>query len=166
MNACVKVSRIVLGVVSVGCAGLGLHYNAGSMFTNLSGAFQKMIDEYKLPYFYQSFYVMSAVCIAFYLILLFCGIEFLRSRFRFVWLFVYVLVFEVVYFFMTAFYWLIPGLGRNVAAADGVANGGQMFQFLILLPLWAPFLAVWTKRQYERPPQPPDEGPVNSPPAG
>jgi glucan phosphoethanolaminetransferase (alkaline phosphatase superfamily) len=150
MNKAAKIAAIVLGVVSVICAGLGLFYNTSSVFTSFSGAFQKLVDDEKLSHFYPAFYTMSAVCVACYLLLFFCGVEFLRSRFRFVWLFVSVLAFEVIYFFSIGVCWLIPGLGHSIGAATGVANGGLMVQFLILFPLWGAVLAFWTKRRFER----------------
>jgi len=150
MNKAAKIAAAALGVVSILCAALGLFYNASSILAGFSGAFQKLVDDEKLSHFYPAFYTMSAVCVACYLILFFCGVEFLRSRFRFVWLFVALLVFEVVYFLSIGVCWLMPILGHTIGAATGVANGGLMFQFLILFPLWGAVLAFWTKRRFER----------------
>jgi hypothetical protein len=150
MNKSARNSALALGIISIICAALGILYNALSMFTNFSGAFEVVVDKYKLPYFYQSFYIMSTVCVICFLILLFCGIEFLQSRTRFVWLFVSVMAFEVIYFLSMRFFCRIPGLADSVAAATGVANGGLMFQFLILFPIWGALLAVWTKRRFEQ----------------
>jgi hypothetical protein len=117
------------------------------MTVALSGAFPPDKD---LPYFYQAFYAMSAICILCYLTLIFCGVAFLRRTVRFVWLFVSIMIFEVVYFFSLGFFlWPMPQLGLSVAGATGVANGGLMVQFLILFPLWGSILALWAKRQLQ-----------------
>lgn len=149
MNKGARIAAVVLGIVSILCATLGLFYNACSIYPILSGAFQMLIDDEKLAHFYPVFYIMSAVCVACYLILFFCGVEFLRSRFRFTWLFVAVLAFEVIYFFSIGACWLLPDLGHSIGAATGIANGGLMFQFMILFPLWGAVLALWTKRRFE-----------------
>lgn len=150
MNKTTKMVAVVLGVVSVLCAAVGLFYNASSLFISFSGGFQTLVVREKLSYFYPAFYTMSAVCVACYLILFFCGVEFLRSRFRFVWMFVSVLAIEVIYFFSIGVCWLIPSLGDGIGAATGVANGGLMFQFLILFPLWGAVLAFWARHRFER----------------
>ena len=92
---------------------------------------------------------MSAICLACYLTLLVIGIQFVRLKSSLVPLFTGVMIFEVVYFFSIALFWMIPGIGMSVAAASGVANGGMMFQFLPLFPLWGALLARWAKKGME-----------------
>jgi|GEM_PF-6643382 len=47
---------------------------------------------------------MSGLCVVCYLLLFLCGIDFIRQRIRFVWLFISVLVFELVYFLSMVFF--------------------------------------------------------------
>lgn len=130
---------IAVGSFSVLMAAVGLWYNLTTLSTN----FADLAQEQNIPYFYPAFYAMSAVCIGCYIVLLTCGIQFIRLRTGLLKLFVGTIIFEVVYFFSIGTTWLVPGIGMSIGAATGVANGWLMFQALILFPLWAPFLARW-----------------------
>ena len=150
MNKITKRSFIILGIISIITATGGIFYNANSLAASFSGRFGQLILNYKLLYFYEAFYAMSSFCIFCYLILLFCGINFLRMKFQFVWLFVSILTLEVVYFFAVAAFLNIckfDNLRLSISAAKVVANGGLMMQFLILFPLWGIGLAIWAKRK-------------------
>ena len=138
-----KVIMIGMGIVSISMAVVGLWYNLTTLFTN----FSSLVQEYDIPHFYPAFYTMSTICIGCYLVLLTCGVQFIRLRTGLVKLFVGILIFEVVYFFSIGTMWLIPKVGMSVGAATGVANGGLMFQAFILFPLWAPFLAGWAHKR-------------------
>ena len=147
MRTAPRFSLIVVGTVAILVALFGLYYNAMTVFTAFRGGFSHLIEERKLTYFYQAFYVMSATCIACYLLLLLTGIDFLRLRFRWVWPFTGVLIFEVIYFFCIGISWLAPNAGMSIATATGVANGGLMAQFIILFPLWAPLVLFWARQK-------------------
>ncbi len=134
---------IAVGVASVVMASVGLWYNLTTLFTD----FSSLMQEHDIPHFYPAFYTMSAICIGCYLVLLTCGIQFIRLRTRLLGLFIGIIIFEVVYFFSIGTMWLIPKVGMSVGAATGVANGGLMFQAFILFPLWAPFLAGWAHKR-------------------
>jgi hypothetical protein len=86
---------------------------------------------------------MSAICIACYISLFVCGVQFIRLRTRILKFFIGVIIFEVMYIPAIGLTWLIPKVGMSIGAATGVANGGMMFQAFILFPLWAPLLAGW-----------------------
>ncbi|MHC4443355.1 MAG: hypothetical protein ACYTF1_17225 [Planctomycetota bacterium] len=135
-----------IGVALIIFVGLGLWYNGTVMLT-------KFPADPSTPYFSHAFYIMLAICIACYLTLLFIGLQFIRLKSSLLRLFIGVMIFEVVYFFAVGFLWLSPGLGSSVATASGVANGGLMFQFLTLFPLWGPFLASWATRRIEAGPE-------------
>ena len=139
------VPAIIVGVLLVLTSLFGLYYNATSMWVALHGAFEPMLQQADEPYFYQAFYVMSGICVCCYVILLICGIDLIRSRLRWSRLTTLVLLFEVGYFFAIGSLWLEPTIGRSVGAATGIANGGMMAQFIILLPIWAPLLLWWAK---------------------
>ena len=138
---------VTVGVCSTALALLGLWYNLHTLLVSLSGTFSDLVERHDIPHFYTAFYTMSAICIVCYAILLFCGVQFVRSRTGVFPLFVGVLVFEVAYFFSVAMMWMVPGVGMSVGAATGVANGGLMFQAVVLFPLWAPFLAGWARKR-------------------
>lgn len=129
--------RFVGGALVV-FAGLGFWYNGSSLFASFP-------PDPSTPYFSHAFYTMSAICLACYLTLLVIGVQFIRLNSSLLRLFIGVMVFEVVYFFILASFWMTPGIGMSVAAATGVANGGLMFQFITLFPLWGSLLARWAK---------------------
>lgn len=136
---------IVVGVFLLGTATLGLIYNATTMFAALQDAFGPMLLKGDLPYFYLAFIIMSAICVCCYIAILVCGVDLVRSRLRWARLVTLIMVFEVGYFFAVGWLWLEPTIGHSIGAATGVANGGLMAQFLILLPLWAPLVLWWAK---------------------
>lgn len=140
-----NIPAIVVGVFAVITTLFGIYYNAVSILAAVRGRFEPVDD---VPYFYAAFYTMSGICVLCYVCLLVCGIDLVRSRLRWWRLVALILIFEVVYFFMVGWLWLEPTIGRSVAAATGVANGGLMAQFAILLPLWAPILLWWAKSRH------------------
>jgi|APTNR8051073442_1049403.scaffolds.fasta_scaffold01614_9 hypothetical protein len=146
MNRTAKIIFRVIGAIAILCAALGLYYSASSLATSFSGAFTAFESRHDTPYFYPAFYIMSAICIGCYALLIIFGVQFIRGRAFHVGWFTSLLTFEIVYFFSLAMLWLAPSIGMSVAAATGVANGGLMAQFLILFPLWAPPLAFWARR--------------------
>lgn len=136
-----NVPAVIVGVFAIGTALLGLSYNAMSVSSALSGVF----DSDDTPYFNEAFFLMSAICVSCQITLLVCGIDLVRSKLRWSRLVTLLLFFELGYVFAVGTLWLEPTIGRSVAAATGVANGGLMFQFFVLLPLWGPLLLWWTK---------------------
>ena len=146
MNKLPKISVICVGVVGGLTALFGLDYNFSTLATALTGRFPHLVNQ---QYFYPSFYVMSCICIACYILLLLCSLDLLRVRLRGFWLFTGVLWFEVIYFFSIAIFWGISSIGMSVAGATGVATGGLMVQFMILFPLWAPIVLWWARKKLE-----------------
>jgi len=131
-----------VGVAGIIFAALGLWYNGTTVFAEFSPGPSE-------PYFSSAFYAMSAICVVCYGILIYVGIQFARLKTSALSLFVGLMVFEVAYFFAVGAFWTAPGLGSSIAAASGVANGGLVFQLLILFPLWGPLLARWAKNRIE-----------------
>lgn len=140
-----KGMMIAVGVASILMAAIGLLYSLTTLFMD----FSDLTSDHDFPYFYPAFYTMSGICIGCYIVLLACGVQFIRLRTRLIGLFVGVIIFEVVYFISIGLMWLIPGIGMSIGAATGVANGGLMFQAFILFPLWAPLLAGWAHKRLE-----------------
>jgi hypothetical protein len=128
------------------CAGFGLLYNGASFYAVTSGALDTVQNQEPMPYVYQAFYVLSALCVACYIALAVCGIQFLRLSTSLIWLFVGVFVIEAIMWFATGRLWLHPTYGPSVAAATGISQGGLVPQFFTLLPLWAP-VVVWLARR-------------------
>jgi hypothetical protein len=149
MNKLPMIVVIGVGVVAGLAAVSGLFYNVSSLAVAFSGSFSGSVKEGGHTYFYPAFYIMSCICIACYILLLVCSVDLLCVRFRRFRLLTGVLVFEVVYLFFVSTLWLSASIGTSVAAATGVANGGLMVQFMILIPLWAPILVWWAKRKLE-----------------
>ena len=140
-----NVPAIVVGVVALITALLGIIYNVPIIIGAMRGTFDQMVKNGDEPYFYPAFYIMSGICLACYIVLVVCGIDLIRSRLRWARLVTLILLFEVGYFFAVASLWLQPTIGRSVAGATGVSNGGMIAQFLILFPLWGPLLLLWAK---------------------
>lgn len=133
---------IIVGAFSMISGLLGLAYNGLTMFAAFAGAFEKLPENSTLPYFKPAFFVMSGICIACYLGLIYCAIELFRKKWHVSRLLVLLLIFEVGYFFAIGSLWLEPTVGRSIGAASGVATGGLMIQFIALFPIWAP-TALW-----------------------
>lgn len=131
------------------CAALGLCYNSMSLWAFMSIDVAEMSLD--IPYFYPAFYIMSAICIGCYLMLAGFGIQFLRGRVDHLRGFTILLISEFIYFFSIGTLWLLPGIGRSIGAATGVANGGLMVQFVILFNFWAPPLVFWARRNLMAP---------------
>src|SRR5439155_15928400 len=125
-------SVLIVGLVATLASLCGLWYNGTTIVTALHGGFSDLVSKLGLSYFYPAFSLMSGICILCYLLLLVFGIDLLRARLRWSWFLTGVLLFEVIYFFSIALFWLVPSIGMSVGAATGVANGGLMAQFIIL----------------------------------
>jgi hypothetical protein len=129
---------------------LGLLYNAASLFGVATGAVDQVSIDFDAPYLHAAFYVMSSICILFYVLLLVCGVQFIRLRSGLWWLFTTVLVMEVIFHFAVNWLWSHRTFGGSIAAATGISSGGLMFQFWVLFPLWAPVI-VWLARRPQSP---------------
>jgi hypothetical protein len=149
-----RISLCSLGILAVVLAIAGLVDTAYSVYRVASGAVEETLEEFEVPYFYPVFYVMASICVAFYVVLMFCGLRFIRLRSDLWWLFAAGLVSEMVAFHSIGYWlWPHPTLGRSVAAATGISTVGLTYQFLLLFPLWAPILAYIAHRKLE-PPRP------------
>lgn len=131
----------IIGVVTVITALLGLIATVPGLIAAFTGAFDKM----QIPGFYSAYFVMVTITLVCCLTMLLCGFKLFRLDTSFIWIFVSVSLFEIVYFVSVSFMWGHEVIGRPVAAATGVANGGLMPQFFVLLPLWGPLVAIKVK---------------------
>lgn len=88
---------------------------------------------------------MLSICLAFYALLAFFGVQFwqLKTRLRF-W-FLGLLIAEVAYVFSLGFLWRLDQeqIAMSIAAATGVANGGLVAQGITLFPIWGAIIVFW-----------------------
>lgn len=138
-----RITLVTLGIASLACAALGLLYNLATVSAALSGALEEIETEVgqELPGFHLVFYTMWSICTAFYLGLLLCGVQFLRLKVNYTFGFALIQLLEVLYVLLIGVLWGHAENGATIAAATGVANGGLMIQFFVLLPLWGPIAA-------------------------
>ena len=131
-----------VGAIALACALFGLYYNFGT-FRNVLRSSREATDP---PRFREAFYVMSAICVFFYGILGWMGIDFLFGNSERWVVFVVVLFAETIYFLAVGMLWARSTHGMSIAAASGISSGGLMVQLFILFPVWAP-VVVWLARQ-------------------
>jgi hypothetical protein len=140
-----------VGIVTIVCATLGLLYTAHHLAFSVAGGFADLVREHGMTWFYPAFYAMSAICVACYTVLLWAGYRLARRRMSASRVLIGVWLFEIGYFLGLGLSWHIPDLGMSIAGASGVANGGLMAQFFILLPLWGPPTVFWLRRRHAAP---------------
>jgi len=98
------------------------------------------------PRFREAFYVMSAICVFFYGILVWIGIDFLFGNSERWVIFVMVLMAGIVYVLAVGLLWARSTHAMSISAASGISSGGLMVQLFILFPVWAP-VVVWLARK-------------------
>jgi len=64
-----KILLRIVGCFAIVVATLGLWYN----LTSLSASYRMAEMALEIPYFYQAYYIMSAICVACFALLLLCG---------------------------------------------------------------------------------------------
>ena len=137
------IQAVVVGFFAVLTSLFGLYYSATTILGVVRGAMAPVLGKLDVPHFYPAFTIMSTISVICYGVLLVVGIDLLRSRLRWTRLIALVFLFEALYLIATGALWLEPTYGKSIAAATGVANGGLMAQFLILLPFWGPIVLGW-----------------------
>ncbi len=144
-----KVARglmFAVGIASTAMAVYGLWYNLQTLFMD----FSNMPQEYNISYFYPAFYTMSAICIAWHIILLICGVQFIRFRANLLKLFIGVIILETIHFFSIGIFWAVPRVSMGVEIAIVSASAGLLLQIRTLFILWAPVLAIWATRKLNK----------------
>lgn len=155
----------IIGVFAIIFGVVGLSYN---WFT-IDLDYSKQIQELGASSFYPIFYLMSGICVTFYAVLILCGVQLLRTKIMYLKVFLLLNAVEVIYYFgMMGFwrvknsFWPVHSIGdasvfeKSAAGAMGVANGGLMFQFITLFPLWGFLIAWWCLKQTRSYPKAPD----------
>ena len=141
-----QIALRAVGIVAILLATGGFLYTAAYLYAVASGGIDQLAVEAGTPYVHTAFYVMASACITFYAVLLLCGIQFVRLRSSLWWLFIAVLVSEVIYYLLIGWLWSHSTLGSSIAGASGISSGGLVFQFVLLFPFWAPII-VWLARR-------------------
>ena len=136
-----------IGVVTMLCAVVGLLYSMQSLAFGLSGRFDDIASAHVMPHFHAVFYLMSAVCVVCFLVLLWGGYHLARRRLSVAGVLAVAWLFEIVYVVAIRYTSRLSDIGGSIAGAAGVANGGMMAQFFILLPLWGPLAMLWVRRR-------------------
>jgi hypothetical protein len=146
MSKVPRATLVTIGIFAIVLGASGIWYNVTTLFADYSD----LVDQ-KTPYFYHSFYLMSGICLLCYVGLIACGFQFVRGAVGAVGLFIGILVFESMYLIALGLVWAALSyhlsVGLSVGAATGVANGGLMFQFFILFPLWGSVAAYWARHR-------------------
>jgi hypothetical protein len=150
MKSFAKALIVSIGIVAILTGSLGIRYVVPSIQHALNGAFDDLVMKDGIRYFYPVFFISAGFCIACYIAMIGCGIALLRFRLRWAGLLIGVLIFEFVRWIVMAGMMTNPSIGPAIAAASGVATGGDMYQFFVLFPLWAPIALWWSKRQLNR----------------
>lgn len=131
-----------LGVMAIVLAVAGLLFTCVSIYWVAAGTVDQLAVELNAPYAHTSFYTLASICLVFYAAILMCGIQFARLRANLWWLFATALGLEIALQSVVGRLWLDPTIGQSVAAATGIALGGQTYQFLLGFPYWAPFIPL------------------------
>ncbi len=147
MNKAPSIALRIIGVSTIVLSILGLLYNALSLSSIESLKTLPHADNE--PYVLGAFLSMLTICTLFFAALFFSGIEFIRLKTRYRYLFMWLLITEVLYFFSISLLWLFPNrmIAISIAAATGIGNGGLMCQFIVFFPLWAPFVVFWAHKR-------------------
>ena len=132
----------LVGSAAVLFAAFGLWYSVGACLAYSSGTFDRLPEIQPNLYFDTIFLALSIFCMGCFVILAFCGIQFLRLSVLWLWLFIAVTLAEVLLVFIVGSLWISPQYGLSTAAVTGVSMGGLFPQLFVLFPLWAP-VAVW-----------------------
>jgi len=149
-----KIPRRILVTVGVAClilSAAGIWYNSGYLLKDYSG----MFEEYNtvaadLSYFYVALYVLSGICVTFYVLLAITGIQLIKLKTQWAFMLLSIIIAEVVYYIILGYMWQHPEYGFSIAAASGVSSGGLVFQVFILFPIWAPAAALWARNRLHK----------------
>ena len=136
-----------VGACSVVFGLLGLAYNSATLFADYSSSSLEMNDDVNPGQFYTAFYVMSGICVAFYVTLLIVAVQLIRGNYGWARVLLVIVVLEVLYYLSVGALWTSPHYGMSVAAASGVSSGGLSFQAFTLFPIWGPWVALWASRR-------------------
>lgn len=152
MDKAIRTRVYIIGSFSLVFSILGLSYNYITAFQDYAGT----INDRNLIHFYPIFYIMSGVCVIFYMALGFCGIQLLRLKVNALKYLIWSIVMELVYLFCLVGLFLnyvisqregMSAFERSLSGAFAAANGGLGFQLFTLFPIWGALLSYWCLRR-------------------
>jgi len=118
------------------------------------------------PYTAQFFGIYSFANLVFLGVLSLAALRLFRMDHRGIALLAVTLKYELVYFFLTSLFWLIPApIGMSAARATGIGNMGISPQIYIAYPITG-LIAIWSLRRFGilkgEPGAAPNDGPAES----
>ena len=138
---------MIVGASSLVFALLGFWYNSTTLFLDFTPLLAELNKEGDFSNFYNVFYLMSGICLGFYIALFASGVQLLRKNAAWVVVLLCVIGLEAIYFLLLGLLWSRSTQAHTIAAASGVSSGGLMVQVFTLFPIWAPIVAIWAKRR-------------------
>lgn len=135
-----------VGVMSLILGLVGLVYNAVTLSADYSSFLQDSKNEVDPKQFYTALYVMSGICVVFYIALFVMGTQLIKKKSGWSMGLLGLIILEVFYYVTIGVMWRNPQYGMSVAAASGVSSGGLSFQVFTLFPVWGPLVALWARR--------------------
>ncbi|GMW02751.1 MAG: hypothetical protein AMXMBFR84_38870 [Candidatus Hydrogenedentota bacterium] len=132
---------VALGLLTLVFGALGIMYTLPIVISVLIDH----SDMESTPFFFPIYLFFSMLMSVCYLILLVCGVQFVRLKTRMIRVFIGVLVTEVVAFIGIAMLWGVPSVGMAAAGATGISMGGLATQWATLYPMWAPIAVLWAR---------------------
>src|SRR5215510_10750198 len=89
---------IVVGGASVILGLIGIAFNAFTLFSDYTSVLQEVTGEVVPEQFYTAFYIMSGICLSFYMALLVIGSQLIRQRSRWAFGLLGIMVLEALYY--------------------------------------------------------------------
>ncbi|HEY1269283.1 MAG TPA: hypothetical protein VGH16_18635 [Candidatus Binatia bacterium] len=146
-----RYALIIVGVASIYVAVRGIWFNWGTLFADYTSRLTtELIKTHDMSRFYPIFYIMSGICVTFYLVLIISGIQLIRKRTGWSFVLLGVVLGEFMYFMSVGALWANSTYNYTIGAATGISSGGLMYQVSTLFPVWAPLLALWAREKIIR----------------
>ena len=130
----------VVGTAALLLAAFGVFYTLSFLVGRLIGP---PVEE--AEHFREAYFTMLSICIAFYGLLAFFGVQFWQLKTSLRYWFLAMLIGEIVYFVSIGLLWRLEDeeIATSIASATGIANGGLMAQGITLFPIWATIIVFW-----------------------
>lgn len=140
-----RAATIWMRILASACylmAALGIFYTLGVGYFVALGPAHVDADT---PHFQQAYFTMVSICLAFYVLLIYFGVQFWRLRTETRFWFLGFLIAELAYFLVVGALWRLEDerVALSIAAATGLANGGLVVQGTSLFPVWATAVVFW-----------------------
>jgi hypothetical protein len=128
----------------------GILFNWYTLLADYSLKLTEFSKTHEMKGFYPIFYIMSAICVTFYLALMISGIQLIRKQTGWSFVLLGVVMVEFMYFMSLGALWANSPYNYTIGAASGISSGGLMYQVYTLFPLWGPLVALWARERIIR----------------